>query len=335
VWWWLSIHSKNIEYDLILVGAGPCGLAAAAIFKQAGMKYLHLESGRIAQTIYNFPRKIHLYSKRAGLEIKGVPFLPHPEQSPTREEYIKYLKSAVRKLKLRVMTRVNAQRIITGSKRHLLRAGRRDGKMAEYSARNIVVASGGYFAPVLLHIPGENQPNVSHYFHSEIPARGKTMLVVGGRNSAVEAAIMLAQKQAKVILAYRSSKLPRRLIKLWLLPQLDDACKEGRIHIHYRTVPTRIRNHSVELHTESAGTFHIEADRVFLLTGYGPDFELLKRANIPLHKRTERPLFSSRTLETLVPGIFLCGTVVLKWKGEKASIENTQDHGNVILNNLR
>jgi thioredoxin reductase (NADPH) len=330
----LDFASQTTEHDLILIGAGPCGLAAAADFKQAGLDYVHLETERLAQTIYNFPRKMRLYTKRAGLTVGDVPFGPRPDESPSREEYLEYLRLVVRQLELNVQTYTESESIISQSGGHVLQARRRDGTVARYAARNIVVASGGYYTPVLLGIPGEDQPNVSHYFRSDLPVRGKRILIVGGRNSAIEAATILAQKHADVVLAYRGARLSRKNVKPWILPPLDAARKEGRIRVLYRTVPTSIRDHLVELKTTDAALSKIEVDRVFLLTGYGPDYEFLRRAGIPFHKRNRRPLFNPRTLESRVPGIFLCGTVVLKWNGEKASIENTRDHGRVILENM-
>ena len=322
-------------HDLILIGAGPCGLAAATKFKQSGLNYLHIEAGKLAQTIHNFPAKIKLYSNRRDLEIGDIPFQPEPDKPPTREEYLDYLSEASSRLGLEIKTNRRAISLITGNKKHLVYFSGKDGKSEEASSSNIVVASGGYYAPQLLNIPGEGQPNVSHFFNSELPFEGERVLVVGGRNSAIEAAIILAKKNAEVILSYRGTRFPRKKIKPWLLPEFDEAKKKGIIRVLYRTVPSSIHDREVELKSEENKKIKIEADKIFLLTGYGPDYNILQNASVPFHKSSRRPLFNSQTLETKKPGIFLCGTVVLKWQGRPTNIGNTRDHWKIILKNLR
>ncbi len=320
---------------MVLVGAGPAGIAAAVTFRRAGLRFLHLEGGRLAQTIANFPAGIRLYSSRGELEIDGVPFDSRPEESPSREAYLQYLQAVCEERQLRVGTHTVALSVTPGDHAHQLRARNRDGSPRVIVTRNIAVASGGYYRPVLLGIPGEMLPHVSHYYAGYQDLRQKRVLVVGGRNSAVEAAVELAEHQADVVLAYRGARLPRSQIKPWLLPRLAEQRRRGHLDIRYRTVPLAIEPGRAALLSRGAHEERLDADRVLLLTGYGPDYALLSRAGVPVHRRTGRPLHHPRTLETHVEGIFLCGTVVLKWQGEKASISNTRNHGEVILDNMR
>lgn len=331
-----NFRSKKIpRYDLILIGAGPCGLAAASEFKNAGLHYLHLESGQLAQTIYNFPTNVRLFSHPRNLEIGKVPFHPEPYESPTREQYLEYLNRVSFQLGLTVKEYCKVVSITSNAKDHRVCYSKKNGKISEAIAQNIVVASGGYYSPQLLNITGEDQSNVYHYFRSELSFDNEKILVVGGGNSAIEAVITLVKRNAKVIHSYRGTRLPRKKIKPWLLPQFDSAQRCNTIRSLYRTIPSSIHNNQVKLFSDRKKTLTIYVDKIFLLTGYGPDYATLKKASVPFHKRYNRPLFNPKNLETKKSGIFLCGTIVLKWQGEKASIENTSGHGKIILKNLR
>jgi thioredoxin reductase (NADPH) len=324
-------------YDAILVGAGPCGLAAAADFKAAGLDYLHLEQGALAQTIRLFPKGIKLYSPRADLTFAGVTFPGEQDKPPGAEEYVAYLASAARQLNLKIKTYRTITHAQIEDDTVFLQATTRTGVHEEYRARNLVVATGGHYRPVLLDIPGEDLPMVSHYFRNDKPARGQRVLVLGGGNSAVEASILLAKKGAHVIWVCRCIILPRRIIKPWLLPEFDAQVAAGRIETRPGNVPVRIEPGRVWLRSCRAIEHQetVACDRVYLLTGYGPDYILLHMIGVPFNARTKRPLFSPRTLQTKEPGIFLCGTIVRHWQGEKASIANTREHGKILLEHLR
>ena len=321
-------------YDVGLIGAGPCGIAAAVDFKKAGLDVVQLEEGAVAQTIANFPSGMRLYSSRKVLEIEGVAFSPSPDESPNREEYLVYLNEVARRYALGIRSRMKAVKAVPNGRAYVL-ASRTDGVTKHHHVRNIVVANGGYVTPVLLGIPGEDSRNVFHFFRSDLSVEGQRILVVGGRNSAVEAAITLSDRNAEVILSYRGSRLPRKKIKPWLMPNLDAAKKSGRIRVLYRSNPLKFEGRSVVLSQGDGRSVIRNVDKVFLLTGYGPKYDFLSKSGVPFHTRTRKPLFNSRTLETRLPGIFLCGTIVLRWLGEKASIENTRSHGKIILENLR
>lgn len=218
-------RQKIPRYDLIIVGVGPCGLAAALEFKQAELNYLHLESGQFAQTVHNFPTNICLFSSRNLLEIGNVRFHPKPNEPPTREEYLKYLNMVSSKLGLIVELHSKVVIITPRKNEHLMCFTKNKGTIGEAYAPNIVVASGGYYTPQLLGIPGEEQPNVYYYFQSELSFQSERVLVVGGRNSAIDDVITLVRKKAEVILSYRGARIPRKRIKPWLLPAFDNALK--------------------------------------------------------------------------------------------------------------
>ncbi|MBM4053570.1 MAG: hypothetical protein FJ264_02630 [Planctomycetes bacterium] len=329
-----AFHQKT-RYDAILIGAGPTGIAAAYEFKNAGIKYLHLESGRLAQTIFNYPKNVHLFSHRCYLQIGNVHFPGKPHEAPAREEYLDYLGKVVSQQGLKVQLHSAVVELVPGNLNHCVRYRKKDGTITEVYSQNVIFAGGGYYKPRLLGIPGEDMPHVHHYFRTDLPVKNKKVLVVGGRNSAIEASTTLAGQKAEVLLSYRGSRLPRSKIKPWILTPFDEARKSGFIRIHYRTFLRSIKKKQVILRLDETEDIAIDTDVIFLLTGYGPDYSLLKTASVPFHKRTQRPLFNSKTLETKIPGIFLCGTLILTWKGKKASIENTLEHGKIILSNLR
>ena len=321
-------------HDVILVGAGPAGLAAALHFRRAGLDLLHVEEGKLAQTIRRFPAGVRLFSTRASLALPGLPFGPDPDSSPTREEYIAYLEESVAAAGLEVESTTTAVSAEAGSNSYQVDLSGADGTRRKVETGSIVVASGGYFFPNILDIPGENQPHVHHYFRSEIVRSGDRMVVVGGRNSAIEAAVNSAEAGAQALLVYRKSRLPRSKIKPWLLPRLDTQIRAGRIRVQYRSVPIEVTPRGVVLQ-ETDGNSRLEpADAVFLLTGYGPDYRLLRDAGVRFHKRTARPLFDEATLETRSPGIFLCGTVALRVGREQATIENSRDHALLMLDSI-
>ena len=325
----------GLAHDVVLVGAGPAGLAAAVHFRQAGLDVLHVEEGEPAQTIRRFPAGVHLFSTRAALALPGFPFGPDPDASPTREEYIAYLEESTATAGLHVETGTAAvsAEALQGKYRVELRGP--DGSRRIAHACSVVVASGGYFFPNILDIPGEDLPHVHHYFRSEVLSAGARMLVVGGRNSAVEAAVNIAEAGAEATLVYRKSRLPRSKIKPWLLPRLDAQIRAGRIRVRYRSVPLEITRQGVMLREADGGSRVEPADEIFLLTGYGPDYRLLRNSGVRFHKQTVRPLFTAATLETRSPGIFLCGTVALRVEGEQATIENSRDHALRMLDSIR
>lgn len=329
------VAENHATHDVLLVGAGPAGLAAAVHFRQAGLDVLHVEEGELAQTIRRFPTGVRLFSTRDSLALPGFPFGPDPDASPTREDYIAYLEESTETAGFRVETGSVAVSAEAAWGRYRVELRGPDGARRIAEACSVVVASGGYFFPNVLGIPGEDLPHVHHYFKSEVVSPGARMVVVGGRNSAVEAAVNIAEAGAEAVLVYRKSRLPRSKIKPWLLPRLDAQIRAGRISVQYRRVPLEIIPQGVVLRDADGGSRVEPANVVFLLTGYGPDYRLLRRSGVRFHKQTARPLFSHATLETRSPGIFLCGTVALRVGREQATIENSRDHALQMLDTIR
>ena len=328
-------HRERQSIDVLLVGAGPAGIAAALHFRQTGLTVMHVEEGELAQTIRRFPTGVRLFSTRENLALPGFPFGPDSDASPTREEYISYLEESVTAAGLRVETKTAAVATGTRPGGYLFDIISSDGTQRTVEARNVVVASGGYFFPNILGISGEDQSHVHHYFQNDVISREGQFLVVGGRNSAVEAAVNIAEAGASATLVYRKSRLPRSKIKPWLLPRLDAQLRTGRVRIRYRSVPREITPEGVLLYDANGSSSIESADTVFLLTGYGPDYRLLRALEVRFHKQTARPLFNQATLETRTPGVFVCGTVALQRYREQVTIENSRDHALHMLDSIR
>lgn len=322
---------RSSPLDALVVGAGPTGLAAAAHLRGHGLSPWVVEEGLVAQTIRNFPRGVRLFSARENLTLPGLPFPGEPTSSPTREDYLAYLEAAPRRAGLEVATNTRAVTIRPREGSHGVVLANGDGKRYELTARNVIVASGGYFFPNVLGIPGEDLPYVHHYFRAELVDQLGRYVVVGGRNSAIEAAVHIAEAGAGVVIVYHKARLPRSKIKPWLLPRFDRQRRAGRIVVRYRSSPSKIGDGYVHLRGRSAEDETEYGDAVFLLTGYGPDYRLLKEAGVRFHRQTGRPLFDPKTLETKTPGIFVCGTVALKIRGEQQTIENGRDHAAAML----
>lgn len=300
--------------DVAIVGAGPIGLELAVALQRAGLSYLLFDAGQIGETFTWWPRFTEFFSTPERIAIAGVPIPTVTQRRITGEEYLAYLRAVVEQFDLRINAyeKVIGIDAIEGGFRVL--TAHRTGPRA-YAARRVVLASGGMARPRRLGIPGEELPHVAHSFDTPHRYFHQRLLIVGGRNSAAEAALRCWRMGAEVAISYRRPAFDPGIVKQALLDELETLIAEGKIAFLPASVPVEITPEDVTLTpADEAGAptdgaqICRPADFVLLATGYEADMELFRQAGVELIGREERPVFDPATMETNVPGIYVAGT---------------------------
>ncbi|HEX8912501.1 MAG TPA: NAD(P)-binding domain-containing protein [Humisphaera sp.] len=301
------------QTDVAIVGAGPIGIELAVSLKRAGVDYLHFDAKQVGQTISWFAPGTRFFSSNERIAIAGVPLVTANQEKASREEYLAYLRSVVTQFDLRV----NCYEPIVGIDREadgFTLTTRPAAGERRYRAKRVVLATGGTDRPRKLNVPGENLPHVSHYFQDPHTYFRQNLLVVGGKNSAVEAALRCHHAGARVSLSYRRPALPAKSIKYWLMPEISGLIEAKRIGGYFDTVPVRITPSHVTLQQVDdclrprGDSFEVPADFVLLLIGYEQDQTLLKLAGVDLSGDEGAPTFDPLTMETNVTGLYVAGT---------------------------
>lgn len=327
--------AANHGHDVAIIGAGPIGLELAVVLKHAGVDYVQFDAGQIGQTITWFPRQLRFFSSPERIAIAGVPLLTADQSKVTREDYLAYLCGVATQFDLRVRTYEQVTHIErTGANGGFTLRTNRLGEQHTHRAKYLVLAIGDLHRPRKLNIDGEDLPNVSHYFHEPHRYFRQQLLIVGGRNSAAEAAIRCWRAGAQVSLSYRRTEFDEKAIKYWILPELRSLIKAGGIKFYPGTTPTRITPRFVSLapsHTKAQDTgprgLEVNADFVLLLTGYEMDPALFEMAGVELSGENHDPRLDPQTMQTNVPGLFVAGTAVAGTQVRfKLFIENCHPH---------
>lgn len=320
-------------YDLVIVGAGPAGLAAAIAAKRAGLNFRILEKGALVNSIFRFPSQMVFFTTPDLLEIGDLPFVT-PHGKPTRDETLRYYRRVVEAFDLEIDYGVTVTEIKTGGvsdepfsvdTKH-----EHEGQMT-FLAQTVIVASGCYDHPNQLSIPGEELPHVSHYFTESHGFYQKNVVIVGGKNSAAEAALELYRNGASVTLVHRRAELGSS-IKYWVKPDVENRIKEGSIKAYFETNVIEIRSHAMVIE-QNGERKTIPADGVFLLTGYLADLDFLKRCGIVVRSNNV-PEHDAESFETNVPGLYLAGAVVAGANRGEVFIENGRFHGQVVVGHI-
>ncbi len=315
-------------HDIAIVGAGPIGIELHAALKRAGLGVLHLEAGTIGQTLTWWAPGTRFFSSPERIGIAGVPLFVAGQEKATREEYLTYLRTVVREFELPIRTRERVVGVTPGADGFTLRTETGAGA-CEHAARSVVLAIGDMHKPRLLGIPGEDLPHVSHYFRDPHEYFGRRVLIVGGKNSAVEAAIRLYRVGCDVTLSYRGPALDAKRVKYWLLPEINWLVSKGRIRFLSETAPVAITPRAVALMDGSGCPVDpVDAQDVLLLTGYVQEPTLFERAGVRLHGDGRKPEFERTTMETNVPGLYVAGTGAAGTQigGVKVFIETAHVH---------
>lgn len=315
------------EYDALVVGAGPTGLACAIELQQRNLKTAVIEKGCIVNSLYHYPTHMTFFTTPELLEIGGIPMTSMYEK-PTRTEALKYYRRVAEHYRLEVH---QYERVDTIKGRDLafqVDTTDRLGCRRQYRARKIVLATGYYDVPNLLNVPGESLEKVQHYWKEAHPYYAHDVLVVGGKNSAAIAALELHWSGARVTLVHRGPGLSDH-VKYWIKPNLENRIKSGEIKAYFNTTVREIRPDSVLLATPE-GELRIPNDFVLALTGYRPDLEFLASLGIALDSDTRRPRTNPQTLESERAGVHLAGVVVAGMHTNEVFIENGRHHGKLI-----
>jgi thioredoxin reductase (NADPH) len=318
--------------DLVIVGAGPSGLAVAIAAHQAGLGYEVLEKGILVNSIFHFPAQMTFFTTPDLLEIGGLPFVT-PYEKPTRAEGLKYYRRVAETFGLRIRlgeTVLSVRPQPDGDAGGFWAVSTRRGAEERVRVtRNVVFATGYYDNANGLGIPGEDLPHVCHYYDEPHPFWRKRVVVVGGKNSAAIAALELFRAGAEVTLVHRRPVLADS-IKYWIKPDIENRIKEGSIPARFGTCVTEIRPGAVVLEGP-AGREELPADQVFLLTGYHPDPRMLVAAGVRVDPETLVPQHDPRTLETNVRGVYIAGALASGRQTSRIFIENGRFHGETIV----
>ena len=323
------------QLDLIIVGAGPAGLAAAIAAKQAGLEFTVFEKGVLVNSLFHFPSQMVFFTTPELLEIGGFPFAT-PRDKPTRDEALRYYRKVIDASGISVELG-HAVASITRDPEDVnprFTVVTRDSHGRERVSRSaaVVIATGCYDHPNVLGIPGETLPHVSHYYTEPHEFYRKDVVVVGGKNSAAEAALDLYRTGARVTLVHRRAELGSS-IKYWVGPDIENRIKEGSITAMFDTRVVEIRPGEVivEHHGEQESR---PADGVFLLTGYVANLEFLRSCGIDVDPETNIPSHDPETFETNVSGLYLAGAVVAGANRGEVFIENGRFHGQVVISEI-
>jgi thioredoxin reductase (NADPH) len=317
--------------DVLIVGAGPSGLATAIAAKKQGLDYVILEKGVLVDAIFKFPTHMVFFTTPELLEIGGLPLVT-PYDKPTRLEALRYYRRVVDTYDLQIAFHERVTDIAREDDVFIVTSRDARGTTRAREARAVVLAIGYYDHPNYLGVPGEELPHVSHYYTDAHPYYRQRVVVVGGKNSAAEASLELFRGGAHVTLVHRGATLGDT-IKYWVRPDIENRIKEGSIPALFNTRVVEITSSSVIVENDE-GRREIAADGVFLLTGYHPDVDLMRRAGVKCNNDSLAPQLDPETFETNVPNLFIAGGAIAGRNTGNIFIENGRFHGERIVRAL-
>lgn len=316
------------EFDVVIIGAGPIGLACGIEAKKAGLRYVVIEKGCLVNSLFNYPLNMTFFSTSERLEIGEVPFISH-QPKPNRFEALEYYRRVCTSWQLDVKLYEEVTMITSGNNKHVVTTMK-----GQYESKAVILALGFYDLPYLLHVPGEDLPKVKHYYDEPHPYFGQRIVVVGAANSAVDVALETWRKGADVTMVIREDSI-RDSVKYWVKPDIENRIQEGSIKAYFRSEVKRITADIVEIKTPE-GEKILENDFVLAMTGYQPPFEFMKASGITFHDDPfHTPVYDEKTMETNVPGIYLAGVVCGGLKTNKWFIENSRVHATMIIEHLQ
>jgi thioredoxin reductase (NADPH) len=331
VWGRSVIRLSGSDADVVIVGGGPCGLAAAIAIQRAGWRPLVIEASCVVSSIARYPTYLTFFSTAERLEIGGMPFVVATEK-PSRRDALAYYREVVERCGLSIRQYERVEKIDRDGTDFIVHSRLRHGEAGLTTARAVVIATGYFDSPNYLGVPGESLPHVSHRYVEGHEAFMRDAVVIGGKNSAAEAALDLYRSGARVTIVYHGEGLSPS-VKPWVAPDLQNRITEGHIATRWRSRVVAIEPSDVVLDTPQ-GAERLPADHVYLLTGYTPEHLLLRQLGASIDVQTGIPVHDPATMETDVSGVFIAGVISAGNDANKVFIENGRGHGDLIARRL-
>ena len=327
-----TVSRPDAAADVIVIGAGPTGLACAIEAQRAGFKVMAIDKGCVVNSIYNYPANMSFFTTPELLEIGDIPFSTS-RQKPTREEALEYYRKVAEHYHLDIR-QYHWVKTVTGRDGNFhVTATDRLGRVYDYHARKLIVSTGYYDLANPMNVPGEDLSKVFHYYREPHPFFDTDVLVVGGKNSAAISALDLWRHGARVTLIHRGPRMHSH-VKYWILPDIENRIKNHEIAAHFNSSVQEIEPDFVVLSTHD-GPLRLKNDFVFAMTGYHPDYDFLRSMGIELSADQCRPVCDPQTLESNVPGIYVAGVIVAGSRTNEIFIENGRFHGQQIAADLK
>ena len=315
-------------FDIIIIGAGPIGLTCGIEARKRNISHLIIDKGCLVNSLFHYPTNMTFFSTSDRLEIGDIPFVSHGDK-PTRRESLEYYRRVADSWKLNIHTYETVIYIVEKDNQFSVQTLKDN-----YSAKNVIIATGFYDHPNRLNIPGEDLPKVMHYFTEAHPYSYLNIAVIGGGNSAVDVALETFRRRSKVTMIVREPSL-KESVKYWVKPDIENRIKEGSIKALFNSEVKEIRENEIDIKTPF-GMMTIKNDFVFAMTGYQPDYQFLSKIGIDVSGDESRvPMFNPDTYETNIKGLYLAGVVCGGMETNKWFIENSRDHAEKIFSHIQ
>ena len=327
-----TMTTQTNSFDVLVIGAGPTGLASAIEAQRAGFTVALVDKGCLVNSLFHYPANMVFFTTPELLEIGDIPFTS-ANQKPNRNEALEYYRNVAQHYRLDIHQYQRVTGVFGADGFFRVHTINQHDKKLEYAARKIVVATGYYDLPNYMEIPGEDLPKVLHYYGEPHPYFDTDVLIIGAKNSAAIAALELWRRGARVTLVHRGPGIHQN-VKYWIKPDIENRIKNGEVTAHFHSTVEEIMPESARIRTPE-GVRVLKNDFVFALTGYHPDYDFLESLGIELDKKDMRPTCNPETFESNVPGIYVAGVVVAGSRTSEIFIENGRFHGKQIAADLK
>ncbi|UAB74565.1 YpdA family putative bacillithiol disulfide reductase [Mesoflavibacter sp. SCSIO 43206] len=318
---------KTTNLDIIIIGAGPIGIACALECKKRNWNYLVIEKGALTNSLFNYPLNMTFFSTSEKLEIDNIPFISN-NPKPTRNEALEYYRRVVTSNQLNIKLYEEVSTIKKVNDDFNIKTSKN-----QYKAKKVIIATGFYDIPNLLDVPGEDLPKVFHYYKEAHPFTLQNIAVVGASNSSVDAALEIYRKGGNVTMIVRGESIGER-VKYWVRPDILNRIEEGSIKAYFNSEITKIEEHQIKIKTPE-GQITLPNDYVIALTGYQPNFKFLDQAGIKFSEDKKHiPNYNPDTMESNVEGLYLAGVICGGMETHKWFIENSRIHAKLIAEDI-